>query len=217
MVKKKRGGGGGEEKTEGQIKKEGGKKKKPPALPCLLSHALRLCRWTRDGCARGCGGHWEGDPGSGGAWWGEQRCICPGSAPGAWERAGGAGRGHQEPWECRQPGLGQLKEHSTRNTKLTHSSSMTGGGCRRAAKPCFQENFRTEQHLHWTTAQFASCCSAGLGTLLWTLVWAGRSVPDLGWILGPLCVLLSRPLAVLLCCLGWWLRTRSHKRLVSSC
>lgn len=130
---------------------------------------------------------------------------------------GGAGRGHQEPWECRQPGLGQLKEHSTRNIKLTHSSSMTGGGCRRAAKPCFQENFRTEQHLHWTTAQFASCCSAGLGTLLWTLVWAGRSVPDLGWILGPLCVLLSRPLAVLLCCLGWWLRTRSHKRLVSSC
>lgn len=105
----------------------------------------------------------------------------------------GAGRGHQEPWECQQPGLGQLKERSTRNIKLTHFSSMTGGGCRRAAKPCFQEKSRTEQHLHWTTAQFASCCSAGLGTLLWTLVWAGRSVPDMGWVPGPLCVPLSRP------------------------
>lgn len=42
-------------------------------------------------------------------------------------------------------------------------------------------------------------------------MWAGGSVPDLGWVLGPLCVLLPRPLAVLFCCLGWWLRTRSHK------
>lgn len=79
---------------------------------------------------------------------------------------------------------------------------MTGGGCRWAAKPRFQENSRTEQHLHWTTAQSASCCSAGLGTLFWTLVRAGGSVPDLGWVPGPLCILLSRLLAVLLHCPG---------------
>lgn len=193
----------GEIKTGGKIKKGGGEERKAtcpclPALPCP------------EGCAGGCGWALGGAPSSGGAGGGAAAHL-PAQHRELGKAPEGAGRGHQEPWECRQPGLGQLKERSTRNIKLTHFSSMTGRGCRWAAKPCFQENSRTEQHLCWTTAQFASCCSAGLGTLFWTLVWAGGSVPELGWVPGPLCVLLPRPLAVLLCCLGWWLRTRSHK------
>lgn len=74
-----------------------------------------------------------------------------GNAPGR------ARRGHREPWECRQPGLGQFKKRSTRNIKLTHFSSMSRGGCRQAAKPVREGNSRTEQRPGWSTARPGPC------------------------------------------------------------
>lgn len=43
-------------------------------------------------------------------------------------------RGHRQPWECQQGGLGQFRKYSNRNIKLTHFSSMTREGCRPRAK-----------------------------------------------------------------------------------
>lgn len=80
----------GWKKKRGTNKKRGGERKEShPPFPACSPMPLRLCRWSRDGCAGGCG--WAlGGGSSGGAWWGEQRCISPGSAPGAWESARGS-------------------------------------------------------------------------------------------------------------------------------
>lgn len=119
--------------------------------------------------------YWEGDPGSGGVRWGNSSASLPAQH---WELGKvpeGAGRGHQEPWECRQPGLGQLKERSTRNIKLTHFSSMTGGGCRWAAK-------RTPGQSSICTGQLPSLLPVALLALgLCSGHWCGQGDQSLTW------------------------------------
>lgn len=93
----------------------------------------------------------------------------------------GAGRGHQEPWECQQPGLGQFKKHSSRNIKLTHSSSMSRGGCSQAAEPCSRGELQDRAVSRLVNRPVR------LLLLFWPRTSApdtgagGESVPDLSW------------------------------------
>lgn len=184
--KKKKGGGGKKRKKRGNKKKEERKRRKKKREKSLLHHPssptpLGLCRWSEGWWAGGLQQPEAAAEHQGGEAWeqpwpdeaeparaGVAALPSPAQHRELGNVPGGVGRGHQEPWECRQPGLGQFKQHSTRNIKLTHFSSMTRGGCRQAAKP------RSRGELQDRAASALDNCPVRL----WLLSWPRVSAPD---------------------------------------